>query len=221
MRTRLIIIIACFLTISWVIIPVSHAQEKVGYINLKRLVNESTMGKTARAEIQKLRTEKEALLKDKLKEINDLRDLINKEGDKMDAATRQERTKALNKAAKISTDHPVVISKFIENAKETLQPRLPFQEPLRMELQHFADCILEKKKLPRIIFSVRPSPMSGLEDVSRSGKNSLKVTVNFPAKKHAEALVENFEYFNWAPYREILCDVYAPKNAPAGLKAPM
>jgi UDP-N-acetylglucosamine 3-dehydrogenase len=35
---------------------------------------------------------------------------------------------------------------WIENAKETLQPRLPFQEPLRMELQHFADCILEKKK---------------------------------------------------------------------------
>ena len=35
---------------------------------------------------------------------------------------------------------------WIENAKETLQPRIPFQEPLKMELQHFADCILEKKK---------------------------------------------------------------------------
>lgn len=35
---------------------------------------------------------------------------------------------------------------WIENAKETLQPRMPFQEPLKMELQHFADCILEKKK---------------------------------------------------------------------------
>ena len=35
---------------------------------------------------------------------------------------------------------------WIENAKETLQPRTPFQEPLKMELQHFADCILEKKK---------------------------------------------------------------------------
>ena len=34
----------------------------------------------------------------------------------------------------------------IENAKETLQPRLPFQEPLKAELQHFAECILEKKK---------------------------------------------------------------------------
>ena len=35
---------------------------------------------------------------------------------------------------------------WIENAKETLQPRIPFQEPLKMELQHFAECILTKKK---------------------------------------------------------------------------
>jgi len=35
---------------------------------------------------------------------------------------------------------------WIENAKENLQPRTIFQEPLKMELQHFADCILEKKK---------------------------------------------------------------------------
>jgi UDP-N-acetylglucosamine 3-dehydrogenase len=35
---------------------------------------------------------------------------------------------------------------WLENAKENLQPRIPFQEPLRMELQHFAECILEKKK---------------------------------------------------------------------------
>src|SRR3990170_1464901 len=35
---------------------------------------------------------------------------------------------------------------WIENAKETLQPRYLWQEPLKLELQHFADCILEKKK---------------------------------------------------------------------------
>ncbi len=35
---------------------------------------------------------------------------------------------------------------WIESAKENLQPRIPFQEPLKLELQHFADCILEKKK---------------------------------------------------------------------------
>ncbi|MCW4010753.1 MAG: Gfo/Idh/MocA family oxidoreductase [Candidatus Bathyarchaeota archaeon] len=35
---------------------------------------------------------------------------------------------------------------WVENAQETVQPRRAFQEPLKMELQHFADCILEKKK---------------------------------------------------------------------------
>jgi UDP-N-acetylglucosamine 3-dehydrogenase len=35
---------------------------------------------------------------------------------------------------------------WIEQQKETVQPRLPFQEPLKMELQHFAECIVEKKK---------------------------------------------------------------------------
>jgi UDP-N-acetylglucosamine 3-dehydrogenase len=35
---------------------------------------------------------------------------------------------------------------WIENAKESIQPRYPFQEPLKLELQHFAECILEKQK---------------------------------------------------------------------------
>jgi UDP-N-acetylglucosamine 3-dehydrogenase len=35
---------------------------------------------------------------------------------------------------------------WIEEPKENLQPRYPWQEPLKLELQHFADCIMEKKK---------------------------------------------------------------------------
>jgi UDP-N-acetylglucosamine 3-dehydrogenase len=35
---------------------------------------------------------------------------------------------------------------WIEDAKESLQPRYPIKEPLKLELQHFADCIIEKKK---------------------------------------------------------------------------
>lgn len=34
---------------------------------------------------------------------------------------------------------------WIENAKETLQPRIPFEEPLKAELKHFAECVVEKK----------------------------------------------------------------------------
>jgi UDP-N-acetylglucosamine 3-dehydrogenase len=35
---------------------------------------------------------------------------------------------------------------WIEEPKENLQPRYIWKEPLKLELQHFADCILEKKK---------------------------------------------------------------------------
>ena len=35
---------------------------------------------------------------------------------------------------------------WIEQKTETLQPRLPFQEPLKAELQHFVNCIVDKKK---------------------------------------------------------------------------
>jgi len=34
----------------------------------------------------------------------------------------------------------------IEQKTETVQPRATFQEPLKAELQHFVDCIVEKKK---------------------------------------------------------------------------
>ncbi len=34
----------------------------------------------------------------------------------------------------------------IENARETVQPRLTWQEPLKLELQHFAKCILNDEK---------------------------------------------------------------------------
>ena len=34
----------------------------------------------------------------------------------------------------------------IENEKETVQPRYPWQEPLKLELQHFARCVLGKEK---------------------------------------------------------------------------
>jgi UDP-N-acetylglucosamine 3-dehydrogenase len=35
---------------------------------------------------------------------------------------------------------------WIEEPKENLKPRYLWKEPLKLELQHFADCILEKKK---------------------------------------------------------------------------
>jgi UDP-N-acetylglucosamine 3-dehydrogenase len=35
---------------------------------------------------------------------------------------------------------------WIEAAKENVQPKYPWQEPLKAELQHFSDCVLKKEK---------------------------------------------------------------------------
>ena len=35
---------------------------------------------------------------------------------------------------------------WIEDAKQSVQPRYPVVEPLKLELQHFAECITKKKK---------------------------------------------------------------------------
>lgn len=57
------------------------------------------------------------------------------------------------------------------------------------------------------------------KDFAKEGKGSLKITAAFPGKIWAAALVEDFEYFDWTPYKAISADIYLPKEAPIGLKA--
>ncbi len=78
----------------------TYAEGKVGFINLQRLVNESKMGQAARSGFQKMRQEKEALVAAKLREVNELRELINKDGDKMSPQEKRDKLLALQKANK-------------------------------------------------------------------------------------------------------------------------
>ncbi len=55
-------------------------------------------------------------------------------------------------------------------------------------------------------------------DAAKEGVKSLKVVTAFPGKMWSAALVEDFEYFDWTPYKTVLVDVYLPKDAPEGLK---
>lgn len=59
------------------------------------------------------------------------------------------------------------------------------------------------------------------KDVAKEGKQSLKVMANFPGKVWTAALIEDFEYFDWTPYKAVSVDVYIPKEAPIGLKGKM
>jgi len=56
------------------------------------------------------------------------------------------------------------------------------------------------------------------KDFAKEGTQSLKVMTAFPGKTWTAALVEDFEYFDWTPYKAISADVYIPKEAPVGLK---
>jgi outer membrane protein len=76
------------------------ANNKVGYINLQRLVNESKMGKSAREDILKLRKEKERAVAAKLKKINRLRNDLGTNAASMSATKKQDKVEALKKLYK-------------------------------------------------------------------------------------------------------------------------
>jgi len=76
------------------------AADRVGYINLQRLVNESEMGQAAKHEILKLRKEREQAVTVKLQEINRLKEIINDKDSKLSATERREKLEAFQKAYK-------------------------------------------------------------------------------------------------------------------------
>ena len=57
------------------------------------------------------------------------------------------------------------------------------------------------------------------KDFAKEGKGSLKVVSAFPGKTWTASLVEDFEYFDWTPYKAVSVDIYIPKEASVGLKA--
>ena len=102
MKRLSILIIVCCVAASMVLSMSSNAMagDKVGYINLQRLVSESEMGKEASKDIQKLREQKEKIVSAKLREVNRLRDLINNQGAMMTAAEKSNVLENLQRAYK-------------------------------------------------------------------------------------------------------------------------
>lgn len=100
MKEKSLFVFVFFIYLASIFCMSVHAADKVGYINLQRLVNESKMGKAAKAEIQKLRMARERMVNSKLKEINRLKDVINEKGSDLNAAERLSKIEALQKAYK-------------------------------------------------------------------------------------------------------------------------
>ena len=100
MRKKNLLVLAGCIVLALVWCTSSYAAEKVGYINLQRLVNESKMGKEAKADILKMRQTKQAVLDKNLSDINKLREFINKKGDKLPARDRRDKVEMLQKMYK-------------------------------------------------------------------------------------------------------------------------
>ncbi|MFP4477641.1 MAG: OmpH family outer membrane protein [Desulfatibacillaceae bacterium] len=91
----------------------AHGAGKVGFINLKRLVNESDLGKTAKKDIAKLRKDRTADATEKQRQVNHLKQVIEEQGDTMSPEEKREKLEALQKTYK---DY----QRLIEDAKEDI-----------------------------------------------------------------------------------------------------
>ncbi|MCD6296549.1 MAG: OmpH family outer membrane protein [Deltaproteobacteria bacterium] len=100
MRIKVILAMTCCVAFGLTLCAVSHAADKVGFINLQRLVNESTMGKAARAEIQKMRKQREEIVSNKLWEVNNLKSLLTEKGAAMDPVEKRSKIEKLRSAYK-------------------------------------------------------------------------------------------------------------------------
>jgi len=101
MRIKNLLMLICCIFFGLALCSASYAAEnKVGYINLQRLINESKMGRAAKQEIAKLRQEKEVIIAKKLQDINKFKKFIDEEGDKMSLREKRQKQEALQRAYK-------------------------------------------------------------------------------------------------------------------------
>lgn len=100
-RSGIVAGVCVFVAAVFLLCGVSYAAEqKVGYINLQRLVNESKMGEAAKKDIEKLRKQRETTVNNKLVEVNKLKDLLDKSGKGMSVTEKKDVTESLQKAYK-------------------------------------------------------------------------------------------------------------------------
>jgi outer membrane protein len=100
MKARLILVVLGSFLFTMCFAGWSFAQEKVGFINLQRLVSESKMGQKAKGNYETLRKNKEAQVAKKAEEVNALKKLISTTGDKMSQKERADKLDELEKANK-------------------------------------------------------------------------------------------------------------------------
>lgn len=101
MRVRNLLAVLCGILMGVAFCTSSYAADyKVGFINLQRLINESTIGKEAQKKIQKLREEKQSIADSKLRDIQKFQKFIKEEVAKMPPQEQRKKQEAFREAYK-------------------------------------------------------------------------------------------------------------------------
>nr|WP_320191741.1 OmpH family outer membrane protein [uncultured Desulfobacter sp.] len=95
-KRTIVLSIILFLFVLGGIFNTISAANKVGYINLDRLVKESNMGKAAMENINRLRKEKQAMINQKLQTINEIKINLESEADLLKDQEKKDRVEELN-----------------------------------------------------------------------------------------------------------------------------
>lgn len=98
MRKIILATTVCF--VFMILSASSYGADMVGYINLQRLVSESKMGKAAKKDLDKIRSDKEATLKAKLQKLSDMKKEIDQNSGNMDPDQVREKNYLFNKLYK-------------------------------------------------------------------------------------------------------------------------
>ncbi len=100
--------------LSGLVFPVSSAiaQNKVGFVNTQRLLEETAVGKTAQDDLSRLGKEKDRLISKSAKRINDLKQQLSRPG----ASQVQSKT-IEDKLKKLYSEHDELVKKSNESLR--------------------------------------------------------------------------------------------------------
>ena len=114
MKLKFMLVVVGSVLLNMWMVGSSPAQEKVGYINLQRLVSESKVGQKAKGELEALRKKKQQDVTKKQQEVNKLKELLAKNADKM---SQKERSSKLDEFQTANKEY----QRLLADAKQDIQ----------------------------------------------------------------------------------------------------
>ncbi len=123
----------------------SLAADKIGFINLREIMQNSTAGKKAGEDLKKVAEKKQAAISSAEKELKKMKDELDKQGSILTASARRDKETAYQKKLR---DYQLLVN----DANEELQKRdQEMSQKLLPEILKIVRTIAEKEKYTLVI----------------------------------------------------------------------